>query len=117
MRAPFWLGGLLILALSVTLKAQDPVPAQDESSLLLFRAYVDVENSPADKGTTLGPNQNQDDDPADASKRKGTFAFAPLLMTNPSIGNSGGVAVLDSKRTGKAASPPSTFDVTRRRNI
>jgi hypothetical protein len=80
--------------------------SQPSSSGGLFGTTTDLESGVKSKGAELGVGKNE----ADEKKRSGEFAFAPIPLVNPSIGNGIGAALmyivpLDSSPN----SPPSTF--------
>ena len=91
----------------------------ENNSSGVFGTNADLEGSSADKGATMGagPGTGVTTDtaanPNTTTDRHGEFAFSPIPMINPSIGNGGGGAVLYTKRLrDHDSSPPSTFGVT-----
>lgn len=96
-------------------------PASTESNSGFFDTNVNLESSATDKAATLGLATPPLETPTKAAtassvtkpKHRGEFAFAPIPMINPSIGNGGGAALLYARRLGPPGetSPPSTFAV------
>ncbi len=79
----------------------------------LFGTTVNFESGSANKGTTLGDAANPEEKTSGETPKRGEWAFAPIPLINPSIGNGGGAAVMYMRRLGKdRLSPPSTFAVS-----
>lgn len=76
---------------------------------VLFGTNTNLEGSSTDKGATLGATASPETPTSASAKRRGEFAFAPIPMVNPSIGNGGGAAVMYARRMGAGNSPPSAF--------
>lgn len=85
------------------------------SPVNFYGTNTNLEGSIRDKGSTLGvPPSSVKRDTSNGKgsrkKKRGEFAFAPIPMVNPSIGNGGGAAVLYTTRLGNDdVSPPSSF--------
>jgi hypothetical protein len=76
----------------------------------LFNATADFESSLATRGTETGVGKHESEGHPKPNRR-GEFAFAPIPLINPSIGNGIGAAVLYVRPLGSSDTPPSTFGV------
>lgn len=114
-RYPWVLAICWMMACLSILGQNAPAPVASAPSSPLFQTNVDLEGSSVDKGSTLGlaqtPQSKQSTTTSDKKrKHRGEFAFAPIPMVNPSIGNGGGAAVLYATRlSDHDTSPPSSF--------
>lgn len=95
---------------SATTNQQTLAPANDVASPAakggLFGANANLESGVRTKGADLGVVQNG----AGKDEHHGEFAFAPIPLLNPSIGNGmGGAAIYMRTLDSDHASPPSTF--------
>jgi hypothetical protein len=110
------------IALGITLclfLVSSPVESQttgtsSSSGVGLYGTNVNLEQGARDKGNGLGQvtvPSSADTPPKTKKKHKrGEFAFAPIPMINPSIGNGGGAGVLYATRFGNdTVSPPSSL--------
>ena len=85
------------------------------ASISLYGTTANPESAVTDKGSGLGlPTAPSATDGAavknSATSKRGEWAFAPIPMINPTIGDGGGGAVLYTTRfKGDDVSPPSTF--------
>lgn len=107
---------LTLLFLEMLVPADVHAQSSNKSSPVdLYGTNVNLESSIRDKGSSLGApiSPLQKDKPGNSGnqkKKRGEFAFAPIPMVNPSIGNGGGAAVLYTTRLGNDdVSPPSSF--------
>ncbi|WP_058185768.1 BamA/TamA family outer membrane protein [Terracidiphilus gabretensis] len=108
-----------ILLLPLVHGQQAPTSSQQSQQTtaktpVLFGTNVNLESGSANKGTTLGDATNPEENAStDKPQRRGEWAFAPIPLINPSIGNGGGGAVMYMRHLeNDMASPPSTFAVT-----
>ncbi len=103
---------ILILGVSMIARCQQtappPAPQAPQKSVIdsLFGATADFEAGVHTEGSELGVAK----DDSSKTSRKGEFAFAPVPLFNPSIGDGLGVALLYTKGL-DSESPPSTFAV------
>jgi hypothetical protein len=82
-----------------------PAPATDNQTVQPFGANADLEGNNVDKSTTVGAATAGQ---SPAAPHHGEFAFSPIPMVNPSIGNGGGGAVIYARRL-DSGSPASSF--------
>ena len=88
-------------------QASPTASVPDAPSAVLFGTNTNLEGSRSDKGGTLGAVSSPGQQQLPEKPHKGEFAFAPIPMINPSIGDGGGAAVMYSRRL-DAGSPPSS---------
>jgi outer membrane protein assembly factor BamA len=105
------LAGLLLatlIALAAQGQTSSPASVPDAPSATLFGTNTNLEGSSTDKGAMLGAVSAPSEPVSVKRKYRGEFAFAPIPMINPSIGNGGGAALMYSLRMDEG-SPPSSF--------
>jgi Omp85 superfamily domain len=93
--------------------AQNPLPpganstTKSSSTAGIFGTTADFESGIQTKGAELGNAKTEKQ-----NGTKGEFAFAPIPLLNPSVGNGMGAAVMYLKPLdASAATPPSTFAI------
>jgi len=92
---------LSFFVLSTVTFGQTAPAAASETPGGLFNTNVSLEESISDKGPSLGlPKQAKDDDSTTKKHKRGEFAFAPIPMINPTIGNGGGAGAIYAVKLG-----------------
>ena len=105
---------ILLVPVAQAQQSSPPAPQTSQAPPAIFGTNVDFEGGSAAKGATLGDAANPEENtPSGKPKRRGEWAFAPIPMINPSIGNGGGGAAIYMRHLGgDTTSPPSTFAVS-----
>src|ERR1700733_12063048 len=86
-------------------------PQSSGDNPVLFGNNADLQDATTTKSVELGVEQYEKTEKP-KKRRRGEFAFAPIPMVNPSIGNGGGLAVLYAVHLGgEDSSPPTTFGI------
>jgi len=119
LRSSRWKYAVLAAVVTWILPCSHAQVNSGSSPVDLYGTNANLEGSVKDKTASLGlvTSKTQTDASSQAGKasskpkkKRGEFAFAPIPMINPSIGNGGGAAVLYARRLGNdEASPPSAF--------